>query len=77
MIPNQNPKKNNLKKWLVLMNIPFQMGIIIFLFSSFGNWLDQKKQNEIPIYTIVLSLLAVFVSLYFVIKQVNHLNKNN
>ncbi len=59
------------------MNIPFQMGIIIFLFSSLGNWLDQKKQNETPVFTICLSLFAIFLSLYFVIKQLNNLNKKN
>ncbi|MEO8254770.1 MAG: F0F1-ATPase subunit, partial [Flavobacterium sp.] len=33
---NENKKNNN--KWLSLINIPIQMGVIIFLFSYLGNW---------------------------------------
>lgn len=69
------PKKKPLNKWLALMNIPFQMGIIIFAGVYFGNWLDEKQQNEHSLYTIVFSLLAVFIALYNVIQQVKNLNK--
>ncbi|GGD22895.1 AtpZ/AtpI family protein [Flavobacterium orientale] len=57
------------------MNIPFQMGVIIFAGVYFGNWLDEKKQNENSLYTIIFSLLAVFIALYNVIQQVKNLNK--
>lgn len=72
---NQEPKKKPLNKWLVLMNIPFQMGVIIFAGVYFGNWLDKKQQNENSLYTIIFSLLAVFIALYNVIQQVKKLNK--
>lgn len=72
---NQHPKKKPLNKWLVLMNIPFQMGFIIFAGVYFGNWLDEKQQNENSLYTIIFSLLAVFIALYNVIQQVKNLNK--
>ena len=70
-------KNNNLKqtnKWLVMMNIPFQMGVIIFCFTYLGIWLDEKYTNT-SIFTIILSLLAVFIALYNVIRQVKNLNK--
>jgi F0F1-type ATP synthase assembly protein I len=73
---DQNPKKNNYKKWLVLMNIPFQMGIIIFLFSFLGKWLDEKYPNSNNIYLKAVTMLGVAIALYNVIKQVNNLNKN-
>jgi membrane protein DedA with SNARE-associated domain len=57
------------------MNIPFQMGVIIFAGVYFGNWLDEKQQNENSLYTIIFSLLAVFIALYNVIQQVKNLNK--
>jgi membrane protein DedA with SNARE-associated domain len=57
------------------MNIPFQMGVIIFAGVYFGNWLDKKQQNENSLYTIIFSLLAVFIALYNVIQQVKNLNK--
>jgi membrane protein YdbS with pleckstrin-like domain len=72
---NQESKKKPLNKWLVLMNIPFQMGVIIFAGVYFGNWLDKKQQNENSLYTIIFSLLAVFIALYNVIQQVKNLNK--
>jgi len=72
-------KNNNLKqtnKWLVMMNIPFQMGIIIFCFTYLGIWLDEKYTSS-SIFTIILSLFAVFIALYNVIRQVKNLNKDN
>lgn len=69
--PNQNSKS----KWLVFMNIPIQMGIIIFAFSYLGVWLDEKYSNGGSVWTIVLSLLSVFLALYNVIRQVKNLNK--
>ncbi|MDP2162131.1 MAG: AtpZ/AtpI family protein [Flavobacterium sp.] len=72
---SQEPKKKPLNKWLVLMNIPFQMGVIIFAGVYFGNWLDEKQQNKNSLYTIIFSLLAVFIALYNVIQQVKNLNK--
>ncbi len=67
--------KKQPNKWLVFLNMPFQMGIIIFVGVYFGLWLDAKQQNDKALYTIVFSLLAVFVALYMVIKQVKKLNK--
>lgn len=73
----QNSKKDQYKKWLELVNIPFQMGIIIYIFTCLGTWLDQKFKTENDAFTIVLSLFSVFLALYNVIKQVQDLNKNN
>lgn len=72
-------KKPNLKqtnKWLAMMNIPFQMGIIIFSFTYLGIWLDEKYTGT-AVFTIILSLLAVFIALYNVIRQVKNLNKED
>ncbi|MXO03219.1 AtpZ/AtpI family protein [Flavobacterium sp. HBTb2-11-1] len=70
--PNNNNRRN---KWLAFINIPFQMGIIIFIFSYFGTWLDKKYSNGGSLWTIVLSLFSVFLALYNVIRQVKKLNK--
>ncbi|AYN05857.1 MULTISPECIES: AtpZ/AtpI family protein [unclassified Flavobacterium] len=70
--PNENQKNN---KWLVFINIPIQMGVIIFLFSYLGIWLDEKYSNGGSLWTIILSLFSVFLALYNVIRQVKNLNK--
>jgi hypothetical protein len=59
---DQKKKKKQPNKWLALINIPIQMGIIIFLFSFFGRWLDQKFSNSSELY------IKIFV---------NQLNKND
>lgn len=56
------------------MNIPIQMGIIIFVMTWFGSWLDDKTGNE-NLYIIIFSLLSVAIALYNVIRQINNLNK--
>jgi hypothetical protein len=71
----KEPNNNRGNKWLALINIPFQMGIIIFIFSYLGVWLDEKYSNGGSLWTIVLSLFSVFLSLYNVIRQVKNLNK--
>lgn len=75
MNPNQKKKQPN--KWLVFLNIPFQMGIIILLFSYIGKWFDQKFSNLSEIYFKIFVLLGVLLALYNVIRQVNQLNKND
>jgi len=50
------------------------MGVIIFAFSYLGIWLDEKYTDS-SVFTIVLSLLSVFIALYNVIRQVKNLNK--
>ncbi|SDW12607.1 Putative F0F1-ATPase subunit Ca2+/Mg2+ transporter [Flavobacterium degerlachei] len=69
-------KQKLTNKWLVMMNIPFQMGIIIFSFTYLGMWLDEKY-TDTSIFTIILSLTSVFLSLYNIIRQVKNLNKEN
>jgi hypothetical protein len=69
--------KNKFNKWLVLINIPIQMGIIIFIFSFFGKWLDENYGNSTNAYTKIVTLAGVFLALYNVIRQVNQLNKND
>ena len=71
---SNNKKQAN--KWLALINIPFQMGLIIFCFSYLGGWLDEKYPNPEGYFLKGITLLGVFVALYNVIKQVNQLNNN-
>lgn len=70
-----NQDRKNRNKWLALINIPVQMGIIIFLFAWFGGWLDEHYGNVKNTNRIIFVLLGVFIALYNVIRQVNQLNK--
>lgn len=76
MTDNQNPKKQNNNKWLALINIPIQMGAIIFLFSYFGNWLDEKYPNPLHIYVKILTLVGVAIAFYNINRQLKEINKS-
>ena len=70
-------QKNNskpLNKWIQLISIPAQMGMVIFLFAYLGQYLDEKYQSEN--YIKIFTILGVFLAMYNVIRQVNQLNKN-
>ena len=69
----QNNKNKPLNKWIQLISIPAQMGIVIFLFAYLGQYLDEKYQSEN--YVKIFTVVGVFLAMYNVIRQVNQLNK--
>ena len=71
-----NQEKKNYNKWLALINIPIQMGIIIFVFYKIGFWLDANYASEKIPYYKVFTLVGVFLALYNVYRQVNEIGKN-
>ena len=67
-------KKDQRNKYLSLVNIAFQMGLIIAAGVFLGIWLDEKFPNKFSAYTIIFSLLGVFIALYQVFRAVKNLN---
>ncbi|GAA4309934.1 AtpZ/AtpI family protein [Pontixanthobacter gangjinensis] len=67
-------KNDQRNKYLGLINIAFQMGIIIAAGVFLGIWLDEKFPNKFSAYTIIFSLLGVFIALYQVFRAVKNLN---
>ena len=70
-----NPEKKQPNKWLTLITIPFQMGIIIYGFYYLGSWLGEKYSSDL--YIKIFTMIGVFVAIYNVIRQVKQLNNNN
>lgn len=70
-------KKKQFNKWLALINIPIQMGIIVFLFSKLGQWLDQKFTNEYNLYVKILTMLGVAIAFYNITRQLKEINKSD
>ncbi len=68
-------KKKQRNKWLVLINIPIQMGIIIFLFSKIGFWLDEKYTNELGFFSKFFILVGVAISFYNLNRQLKDINE--
>jgi F0F1-type ATP synthase assembly protein I len=73
----EKPKGKNTKAYLRFSGLGVQMGVIIAFFTWLGTFLDDKQQNETPVWTIVLSLFGVAGSLYLVVKEVQKMGKNN
>lgn len=70
-----NPKKKNqLRKFAALSGVGIQMGVTIYLGAYFGKKLDVHFNPENKTYTIILTLVALVISIYSVIKQLNRIN---
>ena len=65
----KQPKKL-LHKYARFSGIAFQMIVIIVLGAFGGRKLDEAYPNENRLFTIIFTLLAVAVSMFYVIKQV-------
>jgi hypothetical protein len=76
MASNKDSKKQNNRKWLALINIPIQMGVIIFGFATLGNWLDEKYKNSNNIYVKVLTLAGVAIAFYNINRQLKDINNS-
>lgn len=63
---SEKPKGNPFVRFSA---IAFQMGILIGLGAWGGTELDAWAENQKPIYTIILCLLAIGISLYLIIRE--------
>ncbi len=70
-----NPKKKKqLNKYLQLTGVAMQMGVTIYLGVYFGKWLDAYFERTNKIYTIILTLFALFASIWSVLAQLKNIN---
>jgi len=73
---DKEPDKKPYNKWIALINIPIQMGVIIFLFAYLGSWLDDNYPNPKFYYNKILIIVGVALAMYNVHRQVNEINKS-
>ncbi|MEJ6754212.1 MAG: AtpZ/AtpI family protein [Flavobacteriales bacterium] len=59
----------NRNKVLLYSNLAIQMGAIIGIGTYCGNYLDESCKNNTPWWTLILSLSAVFLAFYQVLKS--------
>jgi hypothetical protein len=77
MTDNPNQKKRRSNKWLALINIPIQMGVIVFAFAYGGKWLDGKYPNEHNLYVKILTLAGIAIAFYNINRQLKDINKHD
>ena len=68
-------KKKQLNPYIKYSSLTTQMAVIIAAGTFFGDYLDRKHTSEIPIFTITLSLLSIFLALYHVLKKIINYNE--
>ena len=74
MLKNNKEKKNQLKKLAHFSSIVTQMAVIILLGAYFGDYIDEKNNYTSPFFTIILSLIGVFLALYYMFNKVKTMN---
>ncbi len=67
---NNQKQKKSLNKYAKLSSLAFQMFAIIGFGSFIGVKLDEYYPNQHDLYTLILSLSSVLISIYYVIKQI-------
>jgi len=75
-MPTKEDKKSQPNKFIVFSGLGLQMGLTIYLGHYLGEFLDQKYGNEDGLYEKGITLLAVFISIYLVIRQAIRLSKD-
>ncbi|APX98873.1 hypothetical protein BWR22_00655 [Lacinutrix venerupis] len=74
MLKVSKKQKKQLNPYVRFTSIAIQMGLTIYLGNLLGEWLDEKYNTTY--WETSISLLAVFIAIYSVIKQViNFTNK--
>lgn len=69
----KNIQKKPFNKAIQLSGAGLQMGLIIYLGFLLGEWLDTKF--ELTFLTETITLLAIFLAMYSLIKQANKINE--
>lgn len=73
---DQKPKKQ-LNPFIRFTTIALQMGLTIWLGSQLGSWMDVKFDNQDEQYHKIVTLVAVFIAMFTVIRQVINLTNKD
>ena len=68
-------KENQLRKYLSLAGIPFEMGVTIYIMAYLGNQLDTYFNTKDEMFKVILVMLGIVISIYLVVKRLNRINK--
>lgn len=72
MSDDKQQPKQSYNKFIRYSSLAFEMIIIIVVAALGGRKLDNYMNNQHPYFTIGFSLLAVFTSLYLLIKNLSN-----
>ena len=69
-----NKSKNN-NSYIKYSSIAMQMAIIIVGGTFGGKWLDSFIDIKFPVFTLIFSIISVFLAVYYAIKDIIKINK--
>ena len=75
MQEKQSKKKKQLNSYIKYSSLTTQMAAIIAAGAFFGDYLDKFNYSDSKIYTIIFSLVSVFLALYYVFKKITNQNE--
>jgi len=70
------PEEKAPNRWLALINMPIQMGVIVFLFAYLGKWLDGEVCQSPYSICKLFTLLGVVLAFYNINRQLKEINKS-
>ncbi len=73
----KNERDRKLKSYLKFSTSAIQMAVLITIGALGGDWLDNYQKNEFPLWTLILTLIAIFGSLFQLIREVLKMNKDD
>ncbi|MCA1757318.1 MAG: AtpZ/AtpI family protein [Bacteroidales bacterium] len=65
----ENETDDSLKGYARYSGMALQMIVIITAMTYAGVWLDSRREGDTPVFTIIMSLLGIFVALYTSLKD--------
>ena len=77
MSQQKPPKEKGFNTYARFTGIVFQMIAIIVVGTFIGMKLDEKFPNENNLFTIALAFIAVILSVYIVIRNINAASKSS
>lgn len=75
MLKNKRNKKKQLNSYIRYSSLTTQMAVIIAAGTFFGDYLDKINNPNSKGYTITLSLISIFLALYYVFKKIINNNE--
>jgi F0F1-type ATP synthase assembly protein I len=68
------PKSENIRPALEYSSLGIQIAVLVGGAAYLGKWLDLKYHTNKPWFALALVLLAVALSIYYTIRQLNNMN---
>lgn len=71
---NNQKRKKPLNTYIRFTSIGFQLGATIYFAAYIGKWLDAKFETEKKVFTLLLILISLVVSIWNITRQLKNMD---